>query len=307
MPSSCLREKALAITHWEDRPMPSLSLMGRFEAGHEGHSFIVRKLLEYGFRVDHIESPLEIKDDDGHVILTGHPDLRMSFGEYTYVVEIKTVTPFAWAKINSLADFAKLEWFDRYPWQLQIYLHRAAAMWGADKVRGLFLLSNLLGEWKPFEVTYSEEMASQALTNAATVTKHVREGTLPEYTQDLTLCAGCWAREAGICVPPALEPAGPGLHVWTDPEIPIKIARVLETADVAKEHGDLKDELRDLVKQTGAEHIIAGDYEGTAKYGASTSYDIPKETKEQFKITDPRGRCTVKWQKLGGLSDVRED
>jgi CRISPR/Cas system-associated exonuclease Cas4 (RecB family) len=139
-------------------------------------------------------------------------------------VEIKSVNPFDYDRLRTWEDFRSSERVFARKWWCQAQLY----MFLGDVEEWVFLLKNKQnGEWKTIVVPAVYEDIQALLDRAVEVNRHVKDGTLPSYTDDPSLCRRC--RYFGKVCNPSLD-YGAGAHVVTSEAI----IEVLEEIDSTK-------------------------------------------------------------------------
>lgn len=277
--SPCTRETALGILHWKDRPPPDAGLKARFERGSLIEDAVLRELSALGLSVRTERTPFEIRDSKGRLICRGKVDgfLKWEHGggrQREFPLEVKSLDPNVFRKVNALEDFQKFHFAKKYPRQLWTYLYAHSLE------EGFFLLDDCTGRWKliPVALDYAETEAilrqCEAAVDAVTRTTMgiAEEDALPPYHQDPAVCRRCWCF-GRVCYPPIQEQ---GLKALADPEFEAKLERRHELAPAYQEYEALDKDVKERVK--GQTDIIVGRFIITGKEVPRKGYTV-KESK----------------------------
>ena len=161
--SPCARETALAILHWQDRPIYPLDLIARFERGKMIEDSAIRELSALGFYARVERQPFEIKGRDGALLMRGKIDGFIEYERHDYPMEIKSLDPLVYRGINALSDFSRFGTLAKYPRQITSYLYANSLS------EGFFLLDDCMGHWKliPMLLNYDDMEAVLAQCEAA--------------------------------------------------------------------------------------------------------------------------------------------
>lgn len=244
-PDSCARRQVLEIVAWQDKPVPDAERQKRFEAGNRAEDDIVIDLKRDGFGVVQEQVPFELKHrKTGEPCLRGKIDGKLLWDSETVPFEVKSAHPNVYSAINSTADFERFWWMrGKYPAQLHSYLVGHGHPWG------FWLLTDCLGNWKPFRADLDYALAERIWAFAESIVDDVRvyrgDGTLPGYTSDLTQCAHCdfFGR---TCQPNIIEQ---GALMLEDPELEALIARWFELRDPRSEYEGLDKRVKETLKK----------------------------------------------------------
>lgn len=247
----CARETVLAMTRWQERPLPSPELKARFERGNLIEDAVLRELGALGLRVRTERTPFEIKDTAGRAILRGSVDAFLEWADpdgrrQDYPLEVKSLDPNIFRRVETVEDFQRWAWMRRYPRQLwsYCYAHNLEA--------GFFLLDDCLGHWKLIPVPLDYEATEAILQQCEAAVAHRDAGTLPDFHPDPAVCQRCWAF-GRACEPPAMRP---GFTILADEELERKLERMGELAAAADEHDALEKEVKAAVK--GKDGLVIG-------------------------------------------------
>jgi hypothetical protein len=213
-PDSCLRRQVLEVVKWEDKPLSDGDRQARFEAGNRAENEIIIDLKRDGFRVEQEQVPFALKHrKTGEDALRGKVDGKIRWGVEAVPFEVKSLHPNIFAQIQTAEDWRRYWWTRKYPPQLQAYMIGHGHEWG------FWIVTDLLGNWRPFRAELDLAVAERIWSFAETIVDGVKtyraDGTLPEFTRDATLCAHCdfFGRS---CNPPLIEL---GARMLDNPEL----------------------------------------------------------------------------------------
>lgn len=258
----CARETALAILHWQSRPVFPTDLLARFERGKVVEDTILRELSALGLYARVERKPFEIRGRDGALLLRGKIDGFIEWQGTDYPMEIKTLDPMVFRRIDHVSDFERFGFLAKYPRQLQAYLYANSLP------EGFFLLDDCMGHWKLIPVAINYEVMESILRQCEAAVAAVdrvklgapEEEVLPPYHAEISVCRRCWAF-ARVCTPPNLA-ATEDLRVVEDPALELMLARRHELAAAAREYDALdktvKDTFRNIPQSVCGAFIIRG-------------------------------------------------
>lgn len=244
----CTREYVLAMTKWQERPLPNPALKARFERGNLIENAVIQELLALGLEVRKERTPFEVKDKQGRVVLRGMVDGFITVDRKDYPLEVKSLDPNVFRQIQTVEDFGKYVWAAKYPRQLQAYLY------AHNLEAGFFLLDNCKGEWTLLPVSLDYECMERILKQCEEAVEHRDAGTLPDYHKDPAVCNRCWAK-GRVCDPPT---AYQGLLLADDPDFEAMLDRRGELAAVSKEYDSLNKAVQEKVK--GKDGLVCGNW-----------------------------------------------
>jgi CRISPR/Cas system-associated exonuclease Cas4 (RecB family) len=276
----CLRYLVLNRTRWQEKTLHDARLQMIFDMGRMVEDLVYQDLREAGFSIVEQQRPFSWAKYQ----ITGSIDFKLAIDGHVYPAEVKSASPHAFASINSAQDMLKHKYpyMRRYPAQLTLYL----LMDGKDK--GVFLFKNKsTGELKEIWLDLDYDFGESLIKKAEAINKHVAEGTLPdpvEYKEDV--CGECTFTH--ICLPDRI---GKEVEVSGDVELLELVTRYETLKTGAKEFDEVDKRISEIVK--GREKILVGDYFIEGKWQERTSYDVPKEIKEQYKTTTPCWRKSI--------------
>jgi hypothetical protein len=270
----CERYLVYCISHWAEKKPLSPDIEFIFEGGRLVEELAIQDFLDAGYKVYRPEPDKAIQESRPR--LSGHIDVRVDFGDGVFTGEIKGLNFYDWEKLNTIGDFfrSKKVWIRKYPAQLMTYLYIKG------EPRGFFYLKSIPRFfpkiiWVDLDYGYMEEI----LQKTERVEKHVAAKTLPDpmpYEEDV--CSNCGF--VHICLPDRI---GKEVEVTDDGELLGLVTRYTELKPGAKEYDEVDKRITELVR--GREKILVGDWFIEGKWTDRTSYEVPKEIKEQYKTT----------------------
>lgn len=243
-------------------------LVAIFEEGKEQEPAVRRYLSELGFEVKKAGFT-ETMDSHG---ISGQVDGTLEANGNRYIVEIKTVSEYAWDNINGAEDLNEgyyRKWFG----QMQIYL----LLFNYDK--GLFILKRKQAkQLKIIEVDLNYEYAEGLLKKAELVNKAIKENLPPDFLRSNPVeCKKC-PFFAKVCNPPMDFGT---LQVIEDEPLAEKLARREEVKAAASEYDrldkEVKARLKDIPAAICADFSITGKA-GVRKYPAQEARETPTWT-----------------------------
>lgn len=244
----CTREYVLAMTKWQERPLPDPALKARFERGSLIENAVIQELLALGLEVRKERTPFEVKDKKGRIILRGQVDGFVTVDRKDYPLEVKSLDPNVFQRISTVEDFGKYVWAAKYPRQLQAYLY------ANNLETGFFLLDDCKGAWRLLPVTLDYEAMEGILKQCEEAVEYRDAGTLPNYHPDPAVCRRCWAF-GRVCDPPLEYHA---LTLADDPDFEAMLNRRGELYPLSKEYEALDKTVKDKVK--GKDGLIVGNW-----------------------------------------------
>lgn len=244
----CTREMVLAITNWKDRPAPDVSLKARFERGSAIENIVIQEMSQLGYEVRKDRRPFEIKDARGRVVLRGKIDGFVRFEGKDYPMEVKSLNPNIFERVECVSDFYRWSWAAKYPLQLMAYLY------SENIEHGFFALDDCMGHWKLLPLALDYAAMEQILKRCEQAVEHVQAGTLPDYHKDPEVCRRCWAF-GRVCDPP-LETQG--LQLLVEPEFEQLLERRQELVAAHREYEALDKEAKARLK--GQDGLVLGRF-----------------------------------------------
>lgn len=164
-----------------------------------------------------------------------------------YVLEIKTMSPYAYPRLMSWHDFlhAKYPYHRCYPAQMAAYL------WLEERAQGVMVVKNKASAQKRHLFMGMNEwswLAEESLQRATEANEHLAAGSLPPVTDyDAEVCPKCSRRVQCL---PGERPIG--TDVILSEELEERLARREELARYRSEYTALDASIKDSVKQMAA-------------------------------------------------------
>ena len=291
---SCTRAMALDLTHPGDREEFADEALARMERGKEREGSIVAWLMQIGprcdppFEVIEGQRRFEIKDRDGQVLIVGKVDCRLKFPDGSRpFVEVKSGEGVR--RVESLDDFERSPWTRHMPDQLLAYLYAESCPWG------MFVLDRP-GLPRIVRVDLEENLArvERVLGQVRrAVDVAVDDAPLPPFIEDAAECRRCDHFKKS-CLPPLSY--GEGVKILTDPAL-IDAAETREKTRPAHEDYAAADKLlKDSLR--GMEQALFGDFQAIGQWSPMTTFDVPKDVKDQYRVVKEQGRFLLKIERI---------
>ena len=283
----CERFLVFSRTKWDQKPLHDVSLQCIFDEGKRQEESLVRDLLDAG--IEFIESQKPLYDQklklsarlDGKIVISYQEVVnnKQITVKQAYPVEIKSMSPYSFEKINTVKDMFDDIYACKYPAQLTLYLYLDA------KEKGYFILKNKsTGQIKVIELTLDYEYAEQLIQKIERINHYVDNNEVPPVTVDATVCKTCPFLQ--VCMP---DIKNTSIIFDDDSDLVKLINRRNELQKQLEQTKAIEKELRsveELIKKavTGKEKIIAGDYLITGKYVKRAGYEVKETQYWTYKI-----------------------
>lgn len=257
----CTRYLVFERTRWQEKVLHGAPLQLVFDLGNDIEDRVMRDLREAGLTV--IEQQRSFAWDKYRI--TGHIDGKVQVSNNVYPIEVKSMSPYAFEKVNNVRDMheSKYHYMRAYPAQMTLYLLMD------NKEIGYFILKNkVTGKMKEVMVDLDFDLGESLLKKAETINTHVDGGTVPEPMEwdDLT-CSEC--SYLHICTPDRI---GKEIEMVDDDEL----LDLLKKRDVLmkayREYEQVDREIKDAIK--GREKILVGDFLITGKWQERGEYTV---------------------------------
>lgn len=268
----CWRYVYLSITNWQDKAAPDAGLQGIFGLGNTLEAHVIEKIKEAGFEVFTPTTHSFRIDPQG---ITGREDLRIKDPETGELipVEVKSISPFEFDKLNSFADFVnnKKPFIRAYAAQIQLYMLRFG------KEYGFFALINkLTGEIKFIRCDFDYDYCENILQKADFINQCLKDKTPPDACDEIGLCEKCDLQH--ICGQVKRAPA----DLELDGELEELINRKQALAPAKKEYEEVDAQIKKLVGER--EKIITGSYLVERKTIEKKEYTVAARTEHRISI-----------------------
>ena len=292
----CVRNLYLGMTAGDQLPPFEAEVLAKFRRGNDRERDLLNDLSRVGriceppFSVVAGQQRFEIKHKrTGKPVIVGKVDARLDFGrgKPKAPLEVKAWHPNLTERIHTFPDLLESPWTRSGALQLLMYLL------GANEEIG-FMLIDRSGLPRLIPVTLEDQLdlAESFLIAAEAAMDHKEAGTTPAFLDDPTECRKC--KFYGVaCNPPMVHDAA---TILTDDDVIQDLEQRDKLAEAAKEYNRIDKRVKERLR--GIEAGIAGDFLITGKWGKSTKYAIPQEIKDKYKQIDPKGRFTIKIERI---------
>lgn len=273
----CEKYLVLARTRWNEATPPDVGLIKIFGEGNIQEKAIVALLEKIGYRVynanrDFPPNPLNI---------TGHIDGQIYDEEKDKGVyfDAKTVTPFLFPGLKSVADFNKKYWMKKWIAQANIY------MWMLGVEIFYFVLKNKSsGEIRILPCEFDRELTASLLRKAKRINRHIEEKTVPDGIKDYTICKGC--KFYSICLPDAIS-AGAGTQLLNEDELEAAIKERNELTEAVHRHSALDKYIKgEMSSKNQGSYVIGKSYFVEVKEVKRAAYSVKASEYKTVKITE---------------------
>ncbi len=268
----CVRYLVYERTRWQDKKVPSPDLILRFEIGEEFEKQAIRDLQEAGFTVIEQQKAFFWKEYN----ITGHIDAKVLIDGKACPLEVKSMSPTIFAKINTLDDMKNAKWayLRQYPAQMTLYLLLD------EKERGVMLLKDKSsGAYKEIWVDLDFVFGEELIRKAEQINHHVANNTLPDRIDDESICSNCEYEH--ICLP---EIKREEINIVDDQSLAELLERYWELRPIAKEFEEIDKLITEKVKQV--EKALVGQFLVSGSWRETTRYKVPKEVQAQYAIKE---------------------
>lgn len=280
----CVAYLAFTRIAGEQRSKPDATLASIFDEGRKQEQSVMVDLREMGY---------ECVEDQRAVYwnrfeLSGHPDCKLAKNGWHIPLEIKSVSPFGFAKMNSEADIRNHKSYFYAKWiaQIQIYmlLESCEEYW-------LVLKNKATGQIKIIPIKLDLEYAEQFLKKA----EQVKDGVLLYSAVHLADWQGGWLRDhrlndpkicadcpfKSICLPEI--DSGPGAFLMGG-EIEEMLNERAKVQEASKQFEELDAEIKDAAKrvfEAGHTEIVCGNWhiQGTKQERKGKAFWVTSITK----------------------------
>jgi hypothetical protein len=293
---SCVREMALDMLHPEDRDPFTEDTMERLKRGTEREVAIVSRLMQVGprsnpeFSVVEGQKHFQILDRDGLKLITGKVDGMILWATRTKAVfEVKSG--------EGVRRITSLEEFDRSPYTRHMPDQLLAYMYSEGLENGFFILDRPDGQPRFIEVFLSENLERvESFLKDARQAVHAAKGEaeMPPFTTDHANCRKC--SHFGKTCAPDVE-FGKGIKIIDDERL-VALADAREAnKDAADTYDDADKQLKDALRGCDVV-LLGGKYEARGTWQKSTTYNVPKEVKNQYAEINPQGRFKLEIERI---------
>lgn len=242
----CIRYLVLCRTKAMERRLHSLEMQYIFDEGEIHEKAVIRLLSDIGFNVIEQQTTYTWAKYQ----ITGHIDCIIDLHGSLIPLEIKSMSPFIWDKINNINDMfnSKYLYLRQYPAQLTLY------MLLTNHEQGIFLLKNKVnGKLKEIVVTLDYAYAESLIQKAERVNQYIINDELPDPI-DNDICNNCgFVHLCGLTHIAKNE----GLKIIDNQELLEDINRMNELKGFALEYEEINKRVKAQIE--GVEGLI-GNY-----------------------------------------------
>lgn len=245
----CLRRLVYMRTAWDKAAPIDDGLAGVFQTGHALEPVIERIVSEVGlnskprWRIVGNQMPtndklLAMYQISGTIdgLLQVETDGRW---QTVAVVDIKTMSPNVYPRLNVYDDLCRYSWTKKYRGQLMLY----ALAHGLETCTLLLVNKSNLYQMKMLSFPIDMEYLESMLQKAGEINEHIAAGTLPEGICNPKECTSCpWLSYCG----PDLT-TGNGIQISTDTDLEAILDRMAELEPQAEEYGQLAKDRDDML------------------------------------------------------------
>jgi hypothetical protein len=292
----CDRRIVYEMTQPESQPVFSPELLAKFRRGDDRERDLLIDLARVGreseppFAVLGQQERFEVKGKKGQPVIVGKVDARLKFEpDISAPLECKAWHPNLVAAIKVFEDLFDNPWTRAGAYQLLLYLLAMGVPFG-------FLLLDRSGLplLLPVELNPHLDRLEDFLTRAERAMGHAEAGTLPDFlVGDAAECRRC-SFYGSVCNPPL---SATGATVITDPEIEALLVRREQLDAAATEFDQIDKTIKGRLR--GIESAVAGPFIIEGKWGKQSRIDLPPDLKGKYTKTDPQGRFTLTFTRLG--------
>lgn len=274
----CARFGVHRRVDWRSRPAHSVTSEFIFNGGRVIERYIAKDYLEKaGYEIVENNTPIQAEPTRTleKLNIGGKLDFVCRKESLKFPVEVKSMAPYDWEKINSIEDFlhSKKTWHKTYPGQLTLYLL------GRDYEIGMFLMINKLTYepkhiWVHLDYTYAEGL----LKRAEEINKHVADSTYPDRIEyDEQVCGKC--DFASICLESIVRTEA---EVLTDDSLIEKLERREELKAAKSEYEEIDAECKKALQ--GVKKGVAGNFMVIGEEVQRKGYTVEEKTIWQTSI-----------------------
>lgn len=242
----CERYLVFGRTRWQEKTMHNVSLQFIFNEGNVQEKAVLDLLSAAGITV--IEQQRAFAWNEHN--LTGHIDGKLLVDGEAIPLEIKSMSPFIFDKINTVDDLlnGKYDHLKKYPAQLTLY------MLMDNKERALFLFKNKAnGQLKEILMPLDYDYAERLIQKIERVNKAIAGKAIPEPLEWCDTCENCGFKH--ICLNDVIRKE---IEFRIDPEAEDKIDGWFELRQWSDKWKDLDEWRKEHFR--GVEKLVIGPY-----------------------------------------------
>jgi len=291
--SECDRQMVHSLLDWDKRPLADAGLQAIFEAGKSEEARIVRMLSELGYEIIGQQNPIQIRHPKtGELICTGKIDGKILVGRSAVPVELKSMNPNAYARINSVEDLAKNPFYRKYIKQMQLYLY------GNAEEAGLFIISDFRNI-KVFLVYLDYGLCEQILKQLERCWDYVKAKKYPDPIDRPEVCQYCPFEF--LCTKTTVNQ---GASFLESEELVQDLDRWMELKPLKAEFEALDKAIKGPLKDKDILNAVIGTkYQIVGRKQKRTTYDTNLLTDEQREAIKTETEITV--YKINALEETK--
>ena len=274
----CDRFLYYSIANWQDRIPHDTGLQSVFDVGNvlEEHHALPRLRKMRGLKIVSTQSQYKLDNPDISMTIDGKFFVEEP-NEYIMApvgsripFEIKTITPWDFAKLNTIQDFTRSKKSHQraYVTQIQLYLLGTGAELGF-----MILVNKVNGLLKFIPVTIDIDFCDEVIKKAQRIYKALDEKAPPERIDDWTVCERCDFRQ--ICLPSA---SFEGIKIMDQAELEQKLAAREDLKVQADKYKELDEEIKESMKATGAGQYLVGQWTIRVVERTRKAYEVKEGT-----------------------------
>lgn len=268
----CERNLVYQRLNWQEKLLPPPSKLLVFRDGNVHEADILKLLNEAGIAVIEQQRPFDWKELE----LRGKIDGRIKIENKAIPLEIKSINPHDFEKINSVEDLLKSPkpWTRGYVAQMMVYLLMM------NESEGIMLFKNkATGQLKQINVSLDYGFAEDICKKLENVNRHVKKGSYPERITDRTVCQYCDFKH--ICL---VDESTESINISDDPEILELVEQRQALKPQVAAFEEIDDKLKEIwkTKENGT-YLIGGRFQVKISSFKRAFYNVPDEIKNKYK------------------------
>lgn len=270
----CDRYMVYSVLNWRDKKAFESGVVARLDEGNRHEKQMVSELMLMGFNVIQNQMPIEIKNRTGELVCRGKIDGLIQYGRQRFALEIKTMSPNVFNSVNSIEDFYKKPYLRKYLSQIWLYLY------GNNLEYGLFMLDNLMGQWKAVPIELNYEATEGILQRLERCWEYVKKKEYPDpIPYDSTMCDDC--AFAATCLRDVSSKNI--LDLSADEEFSTMAKRCAELKPLVKEHDAIEKGIKLKLEGVNERKIIMGDtWKVEVSMSKRKTANVPDDVKEKY-------------------------
>lgn len=278
----CARAMYHQIVSWQDRQPFTTYQVARMQRGSDIEERVLAPfLMQLGFQWLEGQTKVAIHDQDGRVICTGHIDGILGYRGHRFTVDIKTMHPQIFGRIDTLEDLMNDPWCYHYVYQILMYMH------AYELETGMLLIDDCLGHFKTILVHREdhEELVAELLQRCELVVDAVRDQEPPDYIDDPTVCTRCRWKEQGVCNPPLdFAEHGGGLKLIANERLEQDLRTCEALDEERKAAAAAKRRIDNAFKELKPGAYLVGPFRVTVEHSERKGYEVKPGTQVKKKI-----------------------